>query len=180
MLSLSEACLRFTHSCHFKGDIVEKRETVQIEIPYFQKGESKIKYVNIKYVNYAIQRRYQSILLTITEAEKLNKQQRSLLREIGATVHSKIPFRERRQKVKELNEQNEKLQNKILSLEPEKGDTYNKLINLSRDLLEVNGCEDEELKSNEFWENKVDPEEIWRFLLAAVSKDIKKGGSKKK
>lgn len=158
-----------------------KRKEITLEVPYFEKGEEKTKLVKIKYVSYSIQNRYSDILNTINSATKLAEQERSILREIGALISvKKLPLRETRAKIKDLNEQKEKVHTQLLALEPKTGDTYNKLIQITKDLLEMNGNEDEELSSTIFWEDKVEAEEIWSFLLKAVSKDATKDIKAKK
>lgn len=163
----------------FKGD-KEMRKEITIEVPYFEKGEEKIKFVDIKYVSYSIAQRYNDILKVITEGQRLHKEEKGLLRDIGAMVRVDLPLKQRREKIKELNDKKEKIHAKLLALEPREGDTYNKLIALTRDLLEANGNEDKELESEEFWKDKVEAEEIWKLLLAAISKDVGKGKSSKK
>lgn len=150
----------------------KKRTTLKIEIPYYVKGQKHSKFVDIHYVNYNVQNKYQSVVERVQNGTKLVEAQRSILREMGALVHSKLKLKDIRAEMQVLSEKKKYLEDQVASLEPVANNTYDTLVNLAIELLEINGCLDPELLHKDFWTNKVDVQEIWSFMGKAISKDL--------
>lgn len=152
------------------------RKEIVYELTYFKKGQELKKRIPIKFISNRIYDLYADVaqnandILILTERRKkaIEKLAYLMIRKDKAILQRRSDAKPIKDELKEI-EQKIKTNNGVDFLEQR--------FNLIKRILEDNGVEDTELLSIDFWNDNVEPTEVWGFLTAAITKDTE--GKKK-
>jgi hypothetical protein len=146
---------------------------VKIELEYFEKGESKkIDIIISRIFNWAL-KEHGEIIEEATQVQIKYKNLQDKLDELSyesgnfeGSGKDLFAFRDKMQaEIKELTDGLNKYKD---------SDFFKRRFDLIVGILDDNGIDDERLKSFDFWDRQVDPEQLMIFLNKACYKDIAK------
>lgn len=146
-----------------------ERKTIDIYVPFNDKGELKQKCFSIGFISNRMNREYIAIEVKIAEAVELATELTQIKDDISRTIIGKERLQERREKYKNLEEKKEKVEAKLKAIG--ESDFFKKRVDLAVSILKANGVDDEKVMTEEFWDEKVEPSDFVEFLRSAITKD---------
>lgn len=146
-----------------------ERKTIEIFLPYNEKGETKQKCFNIGFISNRMDREYREMTGKVFEVRRLSVSLNNCIKKQAEIVTSKVKVKERLQMFKALKEDQEQIEAKIESLGTE--DFFSDRVALAIKIIEANGIKDDEVMTQDFWDEKVLPGDFVEFLDAVISKD---------
>ena len=152
------------------------RKTVNYELTYFKKGEELKKIVPIKFVSNRIYDWYSDIMDRTNKLQGLVAQRKKLIEDLAMVIVDKdVSILKRREKSKPIKAELKEVEKQISECDSK--DFVTARHKIIERLLNDNGIDDPELLSLDFWNDNIEPSELWGFLVAAVTKDTE--GKKK-
>lgn len=147
-----------------------ERKSVDIFLPYTDKGETKNKVVKISFLSNRMIREFNALnqdmielLALYSEYEEVNRK----ILDVFKALNRKI--KERKGEYEELNAEKIRLEELINAKATE--DFFKRKIDFIIGVLVKNGCSDKEILTFEFWDESVEPADITVFLKTVMSKD---------
>ena len=147
------------------------RKTINYELTYFKKGQELKRLLKISFVSNRIYDWYSDIVDRTNKLQvAIEKRKETIQDMILEAVNSDLSIIERRKKTKPYREKLKQLEKEIK--ETDSKDFVSARHKLISRILEDNGIEpDDEIMSVDFWNDCVEPSEMWAFLVAVVTKD---------
>ena len=157
----------------------EMRKEVEIKIPYVEKGKELEKTVKVKFVSNKVTRDFNEIMTRLNKSFGYYAEIKKLNQKIADIVaDKKIHILRKRAEAKPYVSQIAEIKKQIKNSDEQL--LLDDRIKLIKIILEDNECQDPELMTVKFWDEKTEPTQSWDFLTKAVMKDQKKEDSKKK
>ena len=143
------------------------RPVKEITLPYFDKGEEKEFYFDIKFVPNKVHEDIRKLQNDIWFVQKTMDEMQEYLFEINhLKKENKKKFKE---KIKELEELSKEKEDKLKRIANK--DFFERRFETILFILESNGIKIEELYERDFWNNCVDANIINQFLADVMQKD---------
>ena len=152
------------------------RKEIKYELTYFKKGEELKKIIPIKFVSNRVYDLYADVAEKSNRLQILIEQQKKAIEDF-AWISTDVSYtlKERREKTQPIKDELDKIIKEIKNLDNKA--FVKERFNLIERILTDNGVTDSDLLNIDFWNDCVEPIEVWGFLSAAVTKDT---NSKKK
>ena len=154
------------------------RSVLNLDVPYYHKGEKVKKTVRIEFISNRVVRDYNVLSEKLNNALTLHGEKAKKLQEIAAIVADKsIKFFDKRKASKELTEELKDIERRIKQADEES--ILKERFDIITRILDDNGCKDSDLFTLDFWDEKTEVSTSWGFLAKAVMKDVDINSKKK-
>lgn len=139
---------------------------MEVEIKYFNKGKEIIKKVDINIISAWVLMKRDELIKDIFAFTELKERSLNVLKESGDIAKEKSAGWEEliAEKKNELIQITEEMKSYA------DNGFFEKRFAIIKEILEVNGVEDEELLNMDTWERRMNPEDLYTFFNAAFSK----------
>jgi hypothetical protein len=151
-----------------KGDVMSKE--IIYKLKYRDGGERKFIDIKIDFVSNYVIREYNNLISSTTDVKIKWDKVMDITNEIEKLRTDKPEGY--KVKVESLRKDVVSISDEIMKHQPE--GLLDKRFDIIKVILDDNGIKDESLLSFEFWDRKVEPQDIMEFLTFAVYKDIDK------